>query len=284
MHEKKERIIEISMKLFADKGFHATSIQEIVQKADVSKGAFYLYFESKDDLLIAIFDYYATIVFEKLAKVRETTTDPYAQLEKQVAELLTLFRDHKEYLLVHFRDNIHIGDKLDALIYQIHKQGFDWVSEQVCAIYGDKVNHYIVDIAINFDGLMNSYFKWIALHNFTFNPELVAKTIIRRLDALVEDILTDENSPLFTAEDVPRLTDNRKTDEISQLSEQLSAKMDEIPLNNKEKQQLIDAITVIKEEAAKEAPKTIILKTMVEHIRQYEQLSQLSEQLSKKIL
>ncbi|MBC2884459.1 helix-turn-helix transcriptional regulator [Ochrobactrum sp. CM-21-5] len=40
--------------LFLEKGFAATSVDEIVRHADVAKGTFYLHFRSKDDMLIAL--------------------------------------------------------------------------------------------------------------------------------------------------------------------------------------------------------------------------------------
>ena len=58
MKEKERLIIESAMKLFATKGVNATSVQEIVTASGISKGAFYLYFKSKDELLLATLRYY----------------------------------------------------------------------------------------------------------------------------------------------------------------------------------------------------------------------------------
>ena len=48
--EKKRKLVDAAFELFTDKGFKSTSIQEIVDKADVAKGTFYLYFKDKYDL------------------------------------------------------------------------------------------------------------------------------------------------------------------------------------------------------------------------------------------
>ena len=48
---KKELILEVALELFADNGFHATSISQIAQKAGISKGLTYNYFSSKKDIL-----------------------------------------------------------------------------------------------------------------------------------------------------------------------------------------------------------------------------------------
>ena len=49
--EKKRLIMEVGLGLFANEGFHSTSISRIAQKAEISKGLMYNYFESKEDLL-----------------------------------------------------------------------------------------------------------------------------------------------------------------------------------------------------------------------------------------
>jgi AcrR family transcriptional regulator len=50
-----ERLLAASVRLFAEQGFEGTSVQEIVARAGVTKGAMYHYFASKDDLLYEIY-------------------------------------------------------------------------------------------------------------------------------------------------------------------------------------------------------------------------------------
>ncbi|WP_456275722.1 TetR/AcrR family transcriptional regulator [Bacillus sp. AK128] len=50
----KERITEHSIRLFEKKGFTETSIQDIVDSLGVTKGTFYYYFSSKEELLMDI--------------------------------------------------------------------------------------------------------------------------------------------------------------------------------------------------------------------------------------
>ncbi len=49
-------IMNAALELFGEQGFHATSISQIAEKAGISKGLMYNYFESKDDLLKNIID------------------------------------------------------------------------------------------------------------------------------------------------------------------------------------------------------------------------------------
>ncbi|ANZ43085.1 TetR family transcriptional regulator [Lentzea guizhouensis] len=50
-----QKIIDAAVRLFASQGYDATSVQEIVAAAEVTKGALYHYFRSKDDLLFEIY-------------------------------------------------------------------------------------------------------------------------------------------------------------------------------------------------------------------------------------
>jgi len=85
MLNKKLQIIEISAKLIHSKGYEKTSIQDILQAAQIGKGQFYYYFSSKQDLGITVVDY----CFEKwnqrvIKDILESEADPKVKIEKML--------------------------------------------------------------------------------------------------------------------------------------------------------------------------------------------------------
>jgi AcrR family transcriptional regulator len=62
--EKMGLIMETSLELFAENGFHATSISQIAKKAGISKGLIYNYFESKNELLDALIEHGFDSIFK----------------------------------------------------------------------------------------------------------------------------------------------------------------------------------------------------------------------------
>ena len=52
MNKTKRKIFETSMKLFAEKGYEATSIEEITATVGVAKGTLYYHFQAKKKYLI----------------------------------------------------------------------------------------------------------------------------------------------------------------------------------------------------------------------------------------
>ena len=55
---KKEQIRKAALAVFARRGFHETTVAEIAEEAGIAKGTIYLYYPSKEEILIAIFRRY----------------------------------------------------------------------------------------------------------------------------------------------------------------------------------------------------------------------------------
>lgn len=73
---KKQLIMEKALELFAKNGFEATSVQQITESCGISKGAFYLSFKSKDELMLSIIEHFMdTITSEVEQAVSENNPD-----------------------------------------------------------------------------------------------------------------------------------------------------------------------------------------------------------------
>jgi len=60
MNESKEHIIIVASRLFLQKSFKEVTMREIVEKTGLSKGAFYHYFTSKEQLFLEVLDFFFT--------------------------------------------------------------------------------------------------------------------------------------------------------------------------------------------------------------------------------
>lgn len=56
MTEKQEKILDVALKMFAEKGYHATSTSKVAREAGVSEGLIFRHFGNKDGLLQAIME------------------------------------------------------------------------------------------------------------------------------------------------------------------------------------------------------------------------------------
>jgi AcrR family transcriptional regulator len=64
MNDSKEHIIKVACKLFLQKSFKEVTMQELVRSTGLSKGAFYHYFESKEQLFLSVVEFFYTSVMK----------------------------------------------------------------------------------------------------------------------------------------------------------------------------------------------------------------------------
>jgi AcrR family transcriptional regulator len=64
MNDSKEYIIKVACKLFLQKSFKEVTMMELVKKTGLSKGAFYHYFESKEQLFLSVVDFFYTSIMK----------------------------------------------------------------------------------------------------------------------------------------------------------------------------------------------------------------------------
>ena len=66
-NDKRRRILEAAVRVFARKGYFAAKVAEIARAAGIADGTIYLYFKSKDQILVSLFD---GVMAEHIAKAR----------------------------------------------------------------------------------------------------------------------------------------------------------------------------------------------------------------------
>jgi TetR/AcrR family fatty acid metabolism transcriptional regulator len=66
--DKRRRILEAAIRVFARKGYFAARVSDIAKKAGVADGTIYLYFRSKEDVLVRLFD---EVMSEHVEEARE---------------------------------------------------------------------------------------------------------------------------------------------------------------------------------------------------------------------
>jgi AcrR family transcriptional regulator len=78
----KEKIVHEGLKLFSLKGFLSTSMSDILEAADTSKGGFYNHFKSKEELFFAVLEKAGTIWRERNLEGLDKIESPVGKLEK----------------------------------------------------------------------------------------------------------------------------------------------------------------------------------------------------------
>ena len=85
--DKRARIVEAAVRVFAERGFFNATVAEIARAAGVADGTIYLYFKSKDDLLLQLFE-------EKMAELLASAQQALAEETTAPARLSRFIEHH----------------------------------------------------------------------------------------------------------------------------------------------------------------------------------------------
>ena len=88
--DKRDRILQAAERVFASKGFYGAKVSDIAHVAGVADGTIYLYFRSKDDLLISLFEAQMDRVLAELRGAVADGEDATEKLRRFIAAYLTM--------------------------------------------------------------------------------------------------------------------------------------------------------------------------------------------------
>ncbi len=98
-----QRLLAEATRLFADRGFDRTSVQEIVEAAGVTKGALYHYFGSKDDLLHEVYARVLRLQTERLEEIASGTGTVAERLHRAAADVVVTSIENLDDTKIFFR-------------------------------------------------------------------------------------------------------------------------------------------------------------------------------------
>ncbi|WP_018662007.1 TetR family transcriptional regulator [Heyndrickxia acidiproducens] len=99
-NEKYERILKAAIDVISEKGMEKASISDIVKKADVAQGTFYLYFRSKNALIPAIAENLLTYSFGKIKKRSHGKDDFWDILLVMIDQTFQTTKQYKDVIVL----------------------------------------------------------------------------------------------------------------------------------------------------------------------------------------
>jgi AcrR family transcriptional regulator len=98
--ERRDQLMVCAARLFAERGYHPTSVADIVAALGVGKGVFYWYFASKDELLTELLKASNHDLRKRQQHAIEGVEDPVRRIEHGIRASLDWFAEHREYFAI----------------------------------------------------------------------------------------------------------------------------------------------------------------------------------------
>ncbi len=189
MNERKKLVIEKAHELFINKGFQSTSIQDILDYSGISKGTFYNYFSSKNELLIALFK----MIHINLEKERNEVLigQDRSDIDIFIVQIELLLKTNRRNKLFSLFEEVLFSsdEELKRFIKQWHLRSLHWVYERFLDIFGENQKPYMLDCAIMFLGILQNNLKYTNLaYDSNYSIHQIVQYSVNRIVKLVDEV------------------------------------------------------------------------------------------------
>ena len=127
--ERRNEIIETAGKLFEEKGYEQTQVQDIVNEIGVAKGLFYYYFKSKDEVMEELADRYADAIIDAVNKLIDKDITTFDKINR----IFQIFIDSAEKKFGIFMGilNVKNGITHERILFNVGKKMVPLVTELI---------------------------------------------------------------------------------------------------------------------------------------------------------
>ena len=122
LEEKRKNISIAAVKTFAVKRFDRATVEEIATSAGVGKGTFYLYFNSKEELLSFLFDHGIKKLIEYVQQEIKKGRTPSEKLKIAISAQLDFNYSYEEYINFFLREFWNYREELKKQVYKLREE------------------------------------------------------------------------------------------------------------------------------------------------------------------
>ncbi|AEE13904.1 transcriptional regulator, TetR family [Thermodesulfobium narugense DSM 14796] len=117
----KNRILKSALRLFSNKGYHYTNVDEIVEDSNTSKGAFYFYFPGKKDLVIKLVEELSDQLIKKIeTKAKgDTFEEIFRSSLKEGFRILDKYRELTKFIFI---EAFSLGPQFEEQRFSVRKK------------------------------------------------------------------------------------------------------------------------------------------------------------------
>jgi AcrR family transcriptional regulator len=194
MNDRKRQVMLTAKKLFIEKGFTSTSVQDILEEAKISKGTFYNYFTAKNECLMAILE---DAHNESVIRRREMLVGRDKKDKDILAnQILVRMQVNRELNLLPIYEAVFYSndEELRNFVKAYHISDLKWFAGRLVDVYGKEAEPHAFDCAVMMFGMSQQLLHfWKAGSSKELDNEKLVQFALRRIDAIMADLIEHED-------------------------------------------------------------------------------------------
>jgi AcrR family transcriptional regulator len=189
---RRAQILDVAKAVFAEKGYHDAKIDDIVARARVARGTFYLYFGDKRAIFEEIVNGCVDRVTQTIYAIdmHDPDVPPMEQLTDNVRKVIRLFTDDPQMAKILFSDAVGLDPDFDRKLLAF----YDQIAALIVRALDKGVEYGIVRPGDTRTrswcllGIVKEFLYQVAMRHADFDPERTVETV---LELVAGGILTD---------------------------------------------------------------------------------------------
>lgn len=113
---KNEQILAEAVRIFKQKGYHATSVQDIADAVGLQKGSLYHYIASKDELLFKIFERSTGALTQRLQVIIASDNSPIEKLQEAIQAHVIVLCEHLDTYTVYLAERRTLAGRTQSKV------------------------------------------------------------------------------------------------------------------------------------------------------------------------
>jgi AcrR family transcriptional regulator len=184
-NDQERRMIEVAAHMFAEKGYDATSVQDIADDLGILKGSLYHYIDSKDDLLWAVISKQHETAMSLAERCEAMDDTPRAKLSAFIDGYVQSLAKEQVFATVYLQDVNALSPERRAIVVDGRTRYHRFVADTLKQ--GQAIGQFRQDLipAVTANallGMLTSTFRW-----YRAGTRYAPKTVIAQCKALILD-------------------------------------------------------------------------------------------------
>lgn len=121
---RREQVIHAAKGVFAKKGFHKASISDIVQKAGIARGTFYIYFKNKRDIFYCLLESLLQELDQRVKTIElgKGKPPPLEQLRDNLNRVIAFSLEQPQLIQILFHHAMGLDKELDRMLDDFYER------------------------------------------------------------------------------------------------------------------------------------------------------------------